>query len=93
MIRLSGNCFCCCIIYRCTTASAIPCDFSQCLEDAGIKLKRFAGSSIGSTIAGLLSVGYSSDELIALYIQDLSIFIRGKHVNHDGISCLWNMNM
>ena len=67
--------------------------FSQCLEDAGIKLKRFAGSSIGSTIAGLLSVGYSSDELIALYIQDLSIFIRGMHVNHNGISCLWNMNM
>jgi len=48
------------------------------MEEVGIKLKRFAGSSIGSTVAGLLAVGYTADELIALYMQDLSIFIRGK---------------
>lgn len=50
----------------------------QCLEDVGIRMTRFAGSSIGATIAALLAVGYTSDELVTLYIQDLSMFIRGR---------------
>lgn len=51
--------------------------FTQCLEDMKIKIKRFAGSSMGASVAALLSVGYTADELVSLYIQDLSIFIRG----------------
>ncbi|KAF6026292.1 hypothetical protein EB796_015397 [Bugula neritina] len=48
----------------------------KCLNDVGIRLKRFAGSSIGATVAGFLSVGYTADEMVALYLQDLSVFIR-----------------
>ena len=48
-------------------------------------MTRFAGVSIGASVAGFLSVGFSVDELVALYLQDLSIFIRGtahrlKHI-------------
>lgn len=48
------------------------------MEDVGIRPKRFAGVSIGASLAGFLSVGFTSEELVALYLQDLSIFIRGK---------------
>jgi len=50
------------------------------LNDVGIRLKRFAGSSIGATVAGFLSVGYTADEMVALYLQDLSVFIRGERI-------------
>lgn len=56
-----------------------PCFVMQCLEDVGIRLKRFAGVSMGASVAGFLSVGFTSDELVTLYVQDLSIFIRGEH--------------
>ena len=33
---------------------------------------------MGASVAALLSIGYTADELVPLYIQQLEMFIRGK---------------
>lgn len=50
----------------------------QVLEEAGIKLKRYAGSSIGAVIAALLAVGYSSSEVLDEFSVDLRQFFEGN---------------
>lgn len=51
--------------------------FLQCLEEAGIKPKRLAGTSAGAITAGLLAVGYTSEEIHILYEYDVEYNVKG----------------
>jgi len=49
----------------------------QCIEEAGIKPKRLAGTSAGAITAGLLAVGYTSEEIHILYEYDVEYNVKG----------------
>ncbi|XP_067948238.1 uncharacterized protein [Watersipora subatra] len=48
----------------------------KCLEEAGIKPKRLAGTSAGAITAGLLAVGYTSEEIHILYEYDVEYNVK-----------------
>lgn len=56
-----------------TVFSLLP----QCLEEAGIKPRRIAGTSAGAITAGLLAVGYTSEEIHILYEYDVEYNVKG----------------
>lgn len=48
------------------------------MEEAGIKPKRLAGTSAGAITAGLLAVGYTSEEIHILYEYDVEYNVKGR---------------